>query len=400
MREVGWIRRARRALEDVEKVITGRTTDVVKTAAAGCFRWSGPPCVAIIPRRSLTTLVAEFRLTLCTRSYVPASRPCTDASAEPWRRWYRWRAACLVTPSCAAISGQPIPRPTARSTRASSSASTASRACRARWSRSKISVEDRWEGSCAEPAVSTVLCCVWLELACLALCVVRRLGLLMPSMMRDSRQCEFPPSRTEACRGLAKGPPRGHTGAVVGRKSAGPRNVMQITFRWHRGRWRSVVDACGLWRTSATARYEVPAFASRRQWSHSRCQSRGGAAQGAGQIGPGHRRSGARHCCVPVGIRARAMRFAASRSPICRDQHLIPESACPHVSSALAARSRCRDGQVLRARRGRREDPVLPNSLLPGRSTTMDKQLRRSSRLPAPDGRPSTNAGSHRRDRR
>lgn len=101
-----------------------------------------------------------------------------------------------------------------------------------------------------------------------------------------------------------------------------------------------------------------------------------------------------------VGIRARAMRFAASRSPICRDQHLIPESACPHVSSALAARSRCRDGQVLRARRGRREDPVLPNSLLPGRSTTMDKQLRRSSRLPAPDDRPSTNAGSHRRDRR
>src|ERR1700728_3967010 len=79
MREVGWIRRARRALEDVEKVITGRTTDVVKTAAAVCFRWSGPPCVAIIPRRSLTTLVAEFRLTLCTRSQ-PSLHGCLSGA--------------------------------------------------------------------------------------------------------------------------------------------------------------------------------------------------------------------------------------------------------------------------------------------------------------------------------
>lgn len=47
-------------------------------------------------------------------------------------------------------------------------------------------------------------------------------------------------------------------------QSAGPCNVTQITFSCHRGRWRSVVDACGLWRTSATARHGEPAFASRR----------------------------------------------------------------------------------------------------------------------------------------
>ena len=32
---------------------------------------------------------------------------------------------------------------------------------RARLSRSRISVEDRREGCCAEPAVSTALCCGW-----------------------------------------------------------------------------------------------------------------------------------------------------------------------------------------------------------------------------------------------
>ena len=96
------------------------------------------------------------------------------------------------------------PKSTARSTTASSSASTAPRADRARLSRSKISVEDRWEGRCAEPAASTDMYSVWLDLAWLALCVDRRLGLLMPSIMRDSRQRRSPcppgPRRTGGSR--------------------------------------------------------------------------------------------------------------------------------------------------------------------------------------------------------
>lgn len=46
--------------------------------------------------------------------------------------------------------------------------------------------------------------------------------------------------------------------------SAGPHHVMHITFSRRRGRWRSLADACGLWRTSATARHGEPPFASRR----------------------------------------------------------------------------------------------------------------------------------------
>jgi hypothetical protein len=138
--------------------------------------------------------------------------------------------------------------------------------------------------------------------------------------------------------------------------SAGPYDVMHITFSCHRGRWRSVADACGLWRTSATDRREVPAFALRRQWSHSRYRSRGGAAEGAGQIGPGHRRSGARDGCVRVGNGPRATRFTASRSPICRDQHLIPGSACPHVNSAWLPGSKCRDGSGTPSKTRRREE--------------------------------------------
>jgi hypothetical protein len=185
--------------------------------------------------------------------------------SEPWRRWYRWRAACLVTPSCAAISGQPILRSTARSTMASSSASAASRADRAHLSRSRTSVGDRWEGRCAEPAVSTVLCCVWLELACLALCVVRRLGLLMPSMMRDSRQLVFPAQSGPSVPGLATSPALGGTQPPLATQC---RNQMRCDAHHilrHRGRWRSLADAWGLWLTSTTARHELQAFASWRR---------------------------------------------------------------------------------------------------------------------------------------
>jgi integrase len=46
------------------------------------------------------------------------------------RRWYCWRAACLVTLSCVAICGHPMPWLTAASMRIASSSSASSRRSR------------------------------------------------------------------------------------------------------------------------------------------------------------------------------------------------------------------------------------------------------------------------------
>jgi hypothetical protein len=61
-----------------------------------------------------------------------AARSSPGRASSRCRRWYCWRAACLVTPSRRAMSGQPAPSLTAWSTSAASSASASSRAIRAR----------------------------------------------------------------------------------------------------------------------------------------------------------------------------------------------------------------------------------------------------------------------------
>jgi hypothetical protein len=67
---------------------------------------------------------------------------------------------------------------------------------------------------------------------------------------------------------------------------------------------------------------------------------------------------------------------------------------------SLAAWPSMSDGTGGRRDQGKREDPVLPHSQLPGRSTTMDKRLRRSYRLSTPDDRPSIEPAGRHRDQR
>jgi hypothetical protein len=72
------------------------------------------------------------------------------------------------------------------------------------------------------------------------------------------------PSRPEASRGLTTRPALKTRDRRLAR-GADACNVMHITLLSDRSRWRSLADACGLWRTPAAARYEVLAFASWRR---------------------------------------------------------------------------------------------------------------------------------------
>lgn len=101
-----------------------------------------------------------------------------------------------------------------------------------------------------------------------------------------------------------------------------------------------------------------------------------------------------------AGIGPRATRFTARRSPICRDQHLISGSACPHVDGAWLPAVSAGTAQALQQDEGDARNRVLPHSLLPERRTTMDKQLRRSPCLATPGDRPSIEDEGRHRDRR
>jgi len=118
-----------------------------------------------------------------------------------------------------------------------------------------------------------------------------------------------------------------------------------------------------------------------------------------GSVSPGHRQSQA---CRPgvlpgAGLRAGgdypqvARPSAVTNSdPEARVPGLMPApESCP-VADAGAAR-------VTKASEGVREESGVAAQSAAGRSTTMDKQLRRSLALP-PDDRPTTEAGSQHRD--